>query len=130
MTRAMSMELFNLTGRVAVVVGGTSGIGRAIALGLAEAGADVVATGRRDELVKELASEIESRGDKTIRHCSDVQSRESIDKLRDAVLSQFGRADILVNAAGQIFRKPTHQVGESEWNKLMDVNLNGMLRSC
>jgi NAD(P)-dependent dehydrogenase (short-subunit alcohol dehydrogenase family) len=126
----MSMELFNLTGRVAVVVGGTSGIGRAIATGLAEAGADVVATGRRDELVKEIASEIESRGRKTIRHSSDVQSRESIDKLRDAVLSQFGRADILVNAAGQIFRKPTHQVDESEWNKLMDVNLNGMLRSC
>jgi NAD(P)-dependent dehydrogenase (short-subunit alcohol dehydrogenase family) len=124
------MELFNLTGRVAVVVGGTSGIGRAIAIGLAEAGADVVATGRRDELVKEIASEIESRGRKTIRHSSDVQSRESIDKLRDAVLSQFGRADILVNAAGQIFRKPTHQVDESEWNKLMDVNLNGMLRSC
>lgn len=130
MTKAMSMELFNLTGRVAVVVGGTSGIGRAIALGLAEAGADVVATGRRDELVKEIASEIESRGRKTIRHSSDVQSRESIDTLRDAVLSQFGRADILVNAAGQIFRKPTHQVDESEWNKLMDVNLNGMLRSC
>lgn len=130
MTKAMSMELFNLTGRVAVVIGGTSGIGRAIALGLAEAGADVVATGRRDELVKEIASEIESRGRKTIRHSSDVQSRESIDTLRDAVLSQFGRADILVNAAGQIFRKPTHQVDESEWNKLMDVNLNGMLRSC
>lgn len=130
MTRAMSTELFNLAGRVAVVVGGTSGIGRAIALGLAEAGADVVATGRREELVNEIASEIESRGRKTIRQPSDVQSRESVDALRDAVLSNLGRADILVNAAGQIFRKPTHLVTEPEWNKLMDVNVNGMLRSC
>ena len=130
MTEAMSTELFNLTGRVAVVVGGTSGIGRAIALGLAEAGADVVATGRREELVNEIASEIESRGRQTIRHSSDVQSRESIDALRDTVLTQLGRVDILVNAAGQIFRKPTHLVSEAEWNKLMDVNVNGMLRSC
>jgi NAD(P)-dependent dehydrogenase (short-subunit alcohol dehydrogenase family) len=126
----MSSELFNLTGRVAVVMGGTSGIGRTMALGLAEAGADVVATGRREELVNAVADEIEQRGRKALRRSSDVQSRESLDALRDAVLKEFGRADILLNAAGQIFRKPTHLVTEAEWNKLMDVNVTGMLRSC
>lgn len=126
----MSSELFNLTGRVAVVIGGTSGIGRTMALGLAEAGADVIATGRREDLVNAVADEIEQRGRKGLRRSSDVQSRESIDALRGAVLKEFGRVDILLNAAGQIFRKPTHQVTEAEWNKLMDVNVTGMLRSC
>jgi NAD(P)-dependent dehydrogenase (short-subunit alcohol dehydrogenase family) len=126
----MSSELFNLNGRVAVVMGGTSGIGRMMALGLAEAGADVVATGRREELVNAIAGEIELRGRKPLRRSSNVQSRESIDALRDAVLKEFGRVDILLNAAGQIFRKPTHLVTEAEWNKLMDVNVTGMLRSC
>jgi NAD(P)-dependent dehydrogenase (short-subunit alcohol dehydrogenase family) len=126
----MSIELFNLSGRVAVVIGGTSGIGRTLALGLAEAGAEVVATGRREELVHAVSSEIEERGRKSLRRSSDVQSRASIDALRDAVLKEFGRVDILLNAAGQTFRKPTHQVSEAEWNNLMDVNLTGMLRSC
>jgi NAD(P)-dependent dehydrogenase (short-subunit alcohol dehydrogenase family) len=126
----MSLELFNLSGRVAVVMGGTSGIGRALALGLAEAGADVVATGRREELVNTVAEEIETRGRKTLRRSCDAQSRESIDALRDAALKEFGRVDILVNAAGQTFRKPTHQIGEAEWNKVMDVNVTGILRAC
>jgi NAD(P)-dependent dehydrogenase (short-subunit alcohol dehydrogenase family) len=126
----MSTELFNLSGRVGVVVGGTSGIGRTLALGLAEAGADVIATGRREELVHSVSSEIEERGRKTVRRSSDVQSRASIDALRDAVLKEFGRVDILLNAAGQTFRKPTQQMTEAEWNKLMDVNLTGMLRAC
>jgi len=126
----MSSELFNLNGRVAVVMGGTSGIGCMMALGLADAGADVVASGRREELVNAVADEIEQRGRKALRRSSDVQSRESIDALRDAVLKEFGRIDILLNAAGQIFRKATHLVTEAEWNKLMDVNVTGMLRSC
>ncbi|MGC2658908.1 MAG: SDR family oxidoreductase [Bryobacteraceae bacterium] len=126
----MSHQLFNLSGRLAVVMGGTSGIGRAMAMGLAEAGADVVATGRREALVNEVGSEIESLGRKTLRQSVDAASRESIDALRDAVLQQFGRVDILLNAAGQIFRKPTPTISESEWNKLMDVNVTGMLRSC
>ncbi len=126
----MSIELFNLSGRVAIVMGGTSGIGRILALGLAEAGADVVATGRREELVNSVSGEIEERGRKTLRRSSDVQSRESIDALRDAALKEFGRVDILLNAAGQTFRKPTHQVSEAEWSKLMDVNVTGILRAC
>ncbi|HSU61182.1 MAG TPA: SDR family oxidoreductase [Bryobacteraceae bacterium] len=126
----MSSGLFDLSGRVAVVMGGTSGIGRTLAVGLAQAGADVVATGRRENLVGEIASEIEKLGRRTLRRPTDASSRDSVDKLRDAVLHEFHRVDILLNAAGQAFRKPTISVSESEWNGLMDVNLNGTLRSC
>ena len=126
----MSLELFKLDGRVAVVMGGTSGIGRTIALGLADAGANVAATGRREALVREVAGEIEKRGRQSVRHTADVSDRASIDRLRDAVLEQLGGVDILVNAAGQIFRKPTNDISESEWNGLMDLNLTGTLRSC
>jgi NAD(P)-dependent dehydrogenase (short-subunit alcohol dehydrogenase family) len=126
----MSLELFNLSGRVAVVMGGTSGIGRTLALSLAEAGADVVSTGRRQNLVNEVAADIEKLGRKTLRCATDAASRQSIDELRDAVMNKFGRVDILLNAAGQIFRKPTVAIGESEWNNLMDVNLTGTLRAC
>jgi NAD(P)-dependent dehydrogenase (short-subunit alcohol dehydrogenase family) len=126
----MSMELFNLSGRVAVVMGGTSGIGRMIAVSLAHAGADVVATGRRENLVNEVAADIEKAGRKTLRQTTDASKRESIDSLRDAVLKQWGRVDILLNAAGQIFRKPTIAITEAEWNNLVDVNLTGTLRAC
>jgi NAD(P)-dependent dehydrogenase (short-subunit alcohol dehydrogenase family) len=127
---ASSLDLFNLAGRVAVVMGGTSGIGRQIALGLASAGADVVSTGRRETLVQEVAAEIEKQGRRTLRRATDASSRESIDQLRDAVLKELGRVDILVNAAGQTFRKPTADVSEEQWNHLFDVNLTGTLRAC
>jgi NAD(P)-dependent dehydrogenase (short-subunit alcohol dehydrogenase family) len=127
---AMSLELFDLAGRVAVVMGGTSGIGRTLAIALAEAGADVVATGRRENLVGEVASEISALGRKTLRRTTDAASRDSIDRLRDQVLHEFGKVDILLNAAGQIFRKPTVAITEVEWNNLMDVNLTGTLRAC
>lgn len=126
----MSTKLFDLSGRIAVVMGGTSGIGRAIAKGLAEAGADVVATGRREEKVREVADEIEGAGRRSLRQIVDASSRASVDALRDAVLKELGRVDILVNSAGQIFRKPTVNITEAEWNTLVDVNLTGTLRAC
>jgi NAD(P)-dependent dehydrogenase (short-subunit alcohol dehydrogenase family) len=126
----MSVELFNLKDRVAVVMGGTSGIGRTMAVGLAEAGAHVVATGRRENLIQEVSAEIEKLGVKSLVKATDAGSRESIDALRDAVMAKFGRVDILLNAAGQIFRKPTLSISETEWNNLMDVNLTGTLRAC
>lgn len=126
----MAKNLMDLTGRVAVVVGGTSGLGRRLAIGLAEAGADVVATGRREELVKEVTAEIEATGQESLAHACDAGSRESIDGLRDAVLGKFGQVDILLNAAGKIFRKPTKDITEQEWNSLFDVNVTGMLRTC
>jgi NAD(P)-dependent dehydrogenase (short-subunit alcohol dehydrogenase family) len=127
---SMPAGLFDLSGRVAVVMGGTSGIGRALALGLAEAGAHVVASGRREPLVNEVAAEIEKRGRKSLRVAVDASSRDSIDALRDRVLAEFERVDILLNAAGQTFRKPTHLVSEAEWARIMDVNVTGMLRAC
>lgn len=126
----LSKELFDLSGRVAVVMGGTSGIGRALAVGLAAAGADVVSTGRRENLVAEVAGEIERLGRKTLRKSVDAASRQSIDALRDDVLTQFGRVDILLNAAGQTFRQATVDVPEERWITLMDVNLTGTLRAC
>ncbi len=126
----MSFDLFSLSGRVAVVMGGTSGMGKAIALTLAEAGADVIATGRRENLAAEAAAEICKLGRKSLVHATDASKRESIDSLREAVMAEFGRVDILLNAAGQIFRKPTVSISETEWNTLMDVNLTGTLRAC
>jgi NAD(P)-dependent dehydrogenase (short-subunit alcohol dehydrogenase family) len=123
-------NLIDLTGRVAVAIGATSGIGRELAISLAKAGADVVPTGRREAQLADVCADIERAGRKTIRHACDILSRESIDQFRDAVLAQFGQVDILLNAAGQIFRKPTKDVTEAEWNALLDVNLTGMLRTC
>jgi NAD(P)-dependent dehydrogenase (short-subunit alcohol dehydrogenase family) len=126
----MSLQLFDLTGRVAIVMGGTSGIGRMLALSMAEAGANVVATGRRENLVSDVAADIEKAGRKTLRQTTDAANRASIDALRDKVVKELGRVDILVNAAGQIFRKPTVAITEPEWNNLLDVNLTGTLRAC
>lgn len=123
-------NLMDLTGRVAVVIGGTSGLGRELAIGLATAGADVVPTGRRQAMVDEVCTEVEKAGGRTLRRACDIASRTSVDDFRDAVLGQFGQVDILVNAAGQIFRKPSVDISEVEWDGLMDVNLTGMLRTC
>jgi len=111
-------------------MGGTSGIGRTLAVGLAEAGADVIATGRRENLVQKVATDIERAGRRSLRQTTDASSRQSVDAFRDAVLKSFDRVDILLNAAGQIFRKPTISISEAEWNNLMDVNLTGTLRTC
>jgi NAD(P)-dependent dehydrogenase (short-subunit alcohol dehydrogenase family) len=116
----------DLTNRVAVVIGATSGLGRDLALGLAEHGASVVPTGRRES---QLASICEQLKQPLVQAC-DVSSRASIDALRDAVLAKYGRIDVLLNAAGYTFRKPTAAVGEAEWTALIDTNLTGTLRAC
>src|SRR5437667_11476208 len=103
----MTPSLFDLTGRTAVVIGGTSGIGRALALGLADAGADVVATGRRQALVDEVATAITERKRRTLRHPVDVGDVNALRTLRDAVLAEFGGVDVVVAAAGVIKRVPT-----------------------
>jgi len=126
----MSYAPLELAGKVAVVVGGTSGIGRALALGLAEAGADVVPTSRRPERVREVAAEVEARGRRTLRVASDVTDLASLQAVRAAVLSGFGKLDILVNCAGRIQRQPTLEMSEADWNAIIDVNLTGTLRSC
>ena len=122
--------MFNLAGKCAVVVGGTSGIGKAIALGLAAAGADVVASSRSKQSVDNLADSLEASGSKTLRITSDVVDRASLQLLHDAALSSFGRIDILVNSAGVTKRVPTLDCSEELWQSIMDVNLNGTLRAC
>jgi NAD(P)-dependent dehydrogenase (short-subunit alcohol dehydrogenase family) len=113
-----------------VVVGGTSGLGRAIALGLAEAGAHTVATGRREPLVNETSVEIGAIGVKTLSAVCDVESQDSVQAFRDAVLEHFPTVDILVYAAGRTFRKPTADVSVEAWSSLLDTNVTGALRIC
>jgi NAD(P)-dependent dehydrogenase (short-subunit alcohol dehydrogenase family) len=126
----MSSQLFNLEGRVAVVIGGTSGIGRALALGLAEAGADVIPTSRRQEQVNQAAAEIELLGRQSLRVASDVSERSSLESLASKVLSRFGKVDILINCAGRIKRTPTLTMPEEEWTAIVDTNLTGTFRAC
>jgi len=122
--------LFDLTGKVAVVVGGTSGIGRTMALGLADAGADVVVTGRRESHIDAVAKEIEQRGRRTLRVPCDVQRTPSVDAFRDACVSAFGAVHIAIVAAGAIKRSPTQSVSDEDWERIIDINLNGTLRAC
>ncbi|HWS88861.1 MAG TPA: glucose 1-dehydrogenase [Pyrinomonadaceae bacterium] len=126
----MAGNIMDLNGRVAVVVGGTSGLGRAIAVGLARAGAKTVPAGRRGELAREVCEEIERGGGRSFAQTVDVGERSSVDALRDAVLGRFGAMDILVNAAGRTARTPTAEVSEEEWGAIMETNLTGMLRAC
>jgi len=126
----MSTQLLNLEGKVAVITGGTSGIGLAMSLGLAEAGADVIATARRQQQVDETADKIEARGRKTLRLASDVCDRASLEALMDAALKSFGHVDILINCAGRIKRAPTLSMPEDEWTAILDTNLTGTLRAC
>ncbi len=125
----MPFPALDLTGRVAVVIGGTSGIGRAMSRGLAQAGADVVATARRPELVEETAAEIESLGRRTARITSDVTDRASLQALLAGTLETLGRADIMINCAGRTKRSPTLDVDEAEWQGIIDTNLTGSLRA-
>jgi NAD(P)-dependent dehydrogenase (short-subunit alcohol dehydrogenase family) len=111
-------------------MGGTSGLGRAIALGLAEAGADVVATGRRIDLVSSVSAEIRQMGRSTLCLATDVLSRSSIDVLKSAVVQQFGGAAILVNAAGRMSKASLTDVSEEEWESTQNTNVTGVLRAC
>jgi NAD(P)-dependent dehydrogenase (short-subunit alcohol dehydrogenase family) len=126
----MGHALFDLRGKSAVVVGGTSGIGLAMALGLAEAGADVVASSRRQQQVDEAASAIESKGVRSLRIPSDVADRATLQTLLDETVAAFGKVDILINCAGKIKRAPTVDFPEELWNDIMDTNVTGTLRAC
>jgi NAD(P)-dependent dehydrogenase (short-subunit alcohol dehydrogenase family) len=121
--------MFDLTGKVAVVIGGTSGLGKAITLGLAEAGADVVASSRSQDHVEETATQIEAAGRRTLRVLSDVTSRQPLQTLHDQVLQAFGAIHILVYAAGITSRVDTLDCSEDLWNNIMNVNLTGALRA-
>lgn len=123
-------NLFDLSGKTAVILGGTSGIGKALSLGLADAGADVVAAARRQQNVDETAALIEQRSRKTLRQTVDISDRTSLEALLAATLASFGKVDILINCAGIIKRTPTLTQSETEWQGILDTNLTGTLRAC
>lgn len=126
----MGHPALDLTSKTAVVIGGTSGIGLALAKGLAQAGANVIPTGRRAELVKSAADEIRKIGRKSLAIPSDVTDRASLEALLRAACAEFGGVDILVNSAGATKRTPTLEVSECEWKSILETNLNGTLRAC
>jgi NAD(P)-dependent dehydrogenase (short-subunit alcohol dehydrogenase family) len=126
----MTTHILSLAGKTAVVIGGTSGIGRTLSLGLADAGSDVIASGRRLELVDETAAEIERHGRQALRLCSDVCKRASLEELLAASLQRFTKIDILINCAAKIKRMPTLAMPEEEWADIVDTNLTGTLRAC
>jgi NAD(P)-dependent dehydrogenase (short-subunit alcohol dehydrogenase family) len=113
-----------------VITGGTTGLGYAISMGLAGAGADVVPSSRRLAQVEKVAAEIEAMGRRSLRVSSDVQDRASIQALHDAVLKEFGKVDILVNAAGVTYKSATLETDEADWSRVIDTNLTGTLRAC
>jgi NAD(P)-dependent dehydrogenase (short-subunit alcohol dehydrogenase family) len=125
----MAYQGLDLSGKSAVVIGGTSGIGHALALGLAEAGAEVAPTSRRSELVDSVASEIEAKGRRTLRCTSDVADRASLELVLSKAVATFGKVDILVNCAGRTKRAPTLDFSESDWNAILETNLTGTLRA-
>ena len=125
----MPFKPFDLTGKTAVVVGGTTGIGRGMSLALAEAGADVIPTSRRPDVVASAVSEIQELGRRSLHCPADVQNRASLEKLLQAAVAEFGKVDILINSAGQTKRTPTLDVSEDEWNSIMETNLTGTLRA-
>lgn len=126
----MAYDKLSLAGRVAVVVGGTTGIGRALSLGLSAAGASVVASSRKKQNVDELAEALEASGSATLRVASDVKDRASLERLREATVERFGQVDILVNCAGKTQRGPTLDFSEQDWSDIIECNLTGTLRSC
>lgn len=125
----MSYSRLELNGKVAVVIGGTSGIGLAIAKGMAEAGADVVPTSRRAEQVEAAAKEIEARGKRSIQIASDVSDRASLQTVLDETVKAFGKVDIMVNSAGRTKRAPTLDFTDEDWDSIIDTNLTGTLRA-
>ena len=126
----MTYSPLELNSKVAVVIGGTSGIGGAIAHGLAQAGADVIPTSRRPEQVEAAAREIEEFGRRSLRVTSDVSDRESLQRVLTEAIQTFGKVDILVNSAGRTKRGPTIDFSEDDWNSILDTNLTGTLRAC
>lgn len=126
----MGHPALDLTSKTAVVIGGTSGVGLTIAKGLAQAGADVVPTGRRQKLVEQIACDIIKLGRRSLAVPCDVSDRRSLEELCEKVCRELGKVDILVNSAGITQRTPVLNVSETEWNRIIETNLNGTLRSC
>lgn len=126
----MGHPLLDLTNKTAVVIGGTSGIGLTLARGLAQAGANVVPTGRREELVRNTVAEILALGRRSVAQTCDVTDNASIERLLQSVCAEFSSVQILVNCAGRTKKMPTLDLPESEWDAIFETNLKGTLRAC
>jgi NAD(P)-dependent dehydrogenase (short-subunit alcohol dehydrogenase family) len=123
------MDQFSIRGKVAVVLGGTSGIGQSIARGYAGAGAITIASSRDQAKVDAMADEIEKLGSKTLRLTSDVQDRASLENLCSEVVLAFGQVDILVVTSGTLQKTPTADFSDEDWTRVIDINLNGSFRA-
>ena len=126
----MGHPLLDLSGKTAVVIGGTSGIGLALAQGLAQAGANVIPTGRRQDLVQAAAQRVEALGRRSLALACDVTEGASLERLAEAVFARFGSVQILVNCAGITQREPSLHFPEADWNRIFDTNLMGTVRAC
>ena len=126
----MGHPALDLTSKTAVVIGGTSGIGLTLSTGLARAGADVIPTGRRTDLVESAADAVRKLGRRSLAQPSDVTDKSSLEALLQAACGKFGGVDILVNCAGRTKRAPTLDVSDSEWNEILETNLTGTLHAC
>jgi NAD(P)-dependent dehydrogenase (short-subunit alcohol dehydrogenase family) len=118
-------QLFDLTGRVAIVTGGSIGLGRQMAEGLAEMGAHLVLCARKEERCHQAAEELQQLGIKAIALGCDVKNPASIQEMVDATLSQFGRIDVLINNAGISWGAPVEEMRLEDWNKVIETNLTG-----
>jgi NAD(P)-dependent dehydrogenase (short-subunit alcohol dehydrogenase family) len=126
----MGHPLLDLTNKTAVVIGGTSGVGLALTRALAQAGANVVPTSRRRELVRSAALEVQTLGRRSLAQTCDVTDEGSLTQLLDAICAELGGVQILVNCAGRTKRAPTLDASQSDWEAIMEANLNGTLRAC
>jgi NAD(P)-dependent dehydrogenase (short-subunit alcohol dehydrogenase family) len=126
----MGHPLLELKDKTAVVIGGSSGIGLALSRGLAQAGANVVPTGRREQQVRAAVSAIESLGRKSCLATCDVTDNSSVENLLKIVCGAFGSVEILVNCAGRTRRMPTLDFPDAEWDVILETNLKGTYRAC
>jgi NAD(P)-dependent dehydrogenase (short-subunit alcohol dehydrogenase family) len=126
----MSYPQLDLANKTAVVIGGTSGIGLTLALGLAQAGANVVPTGRREEQVRDGAAQIASLGRRSLALTCDVTDNGSLERVLHSTCAEFGSVEILVNCAGRTKRMATLDFLEADWHAILETNLNGTLRAC
>ncbi len=124
------MKLFDLSGRTAIVTGGSLGIGFGIARGLASVGASVVIASRREALARSAAESLQKEGLSAVAVPTDVSQTSSIDAMVKQVIQDFGKIDILVNNAGFVIRKPAEDFTEEEWDRLMATNLRGLFFCC
>lgn len=126
----MGHPLLDLSNRTAVVIGGTSGIGLALSKGLAQAGANVVPTGRRTELVSKAAAEVVALGRKSLAQSCDVTDEGSVEQLLKSACKEFGSVQILINCAGRTKKMPTLEFPQPDWDAIIETNLTGTLRAC